>query len=792
MMSGAFMDNAFSALENRRALLVAGIIILVALCLVALSRAHIRADIRAMLPGGESEGMASDFDLLSRSTLSNRIMITVRGDNGVTKDELAAEAETLTTELPEPLFRFQSALPPNPQTVLSFLLDNAPNLMDQGDLEALRPVLTSEGVGRELAADYKQLTSPHGLALKDMIRRDPLNIRSQLAKRLSMYRSFADVTLHRGHVFSRDGHALLLTAETPVSVTDSDGAAKLIAAFDKVTENLPAGISATMVSGHLHAEANASVIKRDLTVISVVSFIALGLLFVFCFRSLRALGVLAAPLVSLCAALGMTALAYETMSAMVIGFGAVLLGISIDFAMHAYYAVTSQPEQTGKAMATLAKPLLFGLATSCAAFGALFFSGIPGIRQLAFFSIAGLIMAVLYALFVLPQLCRNAPARPTHDDSKTVKPHPRTATIITVVLLGAGILLGLGTTLDTDLRSMGYRSKDILQAEQSFNDTWGDMRDKAVVFVDGPDSTTAMVRNQRLWEAVNQEFPQMNAASLAPILPGKETQAENRALWLEFWQQHGGTARTLLESQGVQYKFSASAFAPFTDSFEASPAPMTPDSLEQAGLGMLLQTMAPYHMKGHNQMLTFLPDTEAVRAFFTQQREQELSARLVSRHRFKENLEATMHRDIVRFIAASGASVILLAFILFRDVRCSVLSLLPSAFGVAAVFAVLAATGTPMNLFHIVALPLVIGLGADYGIFMVCRGRMTLPLATVPAIRLSGLTTLAAFGVLALAKHPSLHSLGTTVLLGVGAALMTALYLLPHLLEDSTRRSACA
>ena len=47
------------------------------------------------------------------------------------------------------------------------------------------------------------------------------------------------------------------------------------------------------------------------------------------------------------------------------------------------------------------------------------------------------------------------------------------------------------------------------------------------------------------------------------------------------------------------------------------------------------------------------------------------------------------------------------------------------------------------------------------------------------AVRISGITTLIGFGVLVLARHPFLFSLGLTVSLGVGAALLTALYLLP-------------
>jgi len=784
--------NSYRALEDRRALLIAGTVVLAALCLLALSRATMTADIKTMLPGGQAGSMAEDFDLLNRSTLSNRIMITVRGTEGVSRDELSASAETLAKALPPKLFTVQSASAINPQQVLAFLATNAPNLMGEKELQAVKNKLSPAQVRRQLGEDYSLLTSPQGLAAKQMVRLDPLGLHSLLTPRLARYRAFSNVTLHQGRVFSKDGDALLLTATTPVAMTDADGAQRLVDAFATACTALPAGVTADMLSGHAHTLANASVIKRDLAVISAVSLAALGLLFFFCFRSVRALGVLAAPLLSLCAALGMTALCFEPVSAIVIGFGAVLLGISIDFSMHAYYAVSSRPDNPGEALASLSTPLLFGLVTSCAAFGALFLSGIPGIQQLAFFSIAGLVTAALYALFVLPHIGGAAPTKAAHAPCGGPKRHPRGALFTAIGLLLTGAILSWNASLDTDLRSMGYMSKDIRRAEQAFNKSWGDARSKAVVFTNAPDMGSAMARNEQVWNMVRAQLPQVQGASLAPLLPGLESQADNRARWTGFWtRDKRRDVQDLLTTEGRQFRFSPRAFQPFLDGLKTTPQPVTPATLKQGGLGMLLEIMAPSRQKGDTQLLTFLPDTAEVRALFTPERERKLGARLVSRIRFKENLESTMERDIVRFITASGLSVLLLAFLLFRNVRRSLLSLLPPGFGVVTVFATLTATHTPMNLFHIVALPLVIGLGADYGIFMVCRERDRLPLSTVPAIRLSGLTTLAAFGVLALARHPSLHSLGMTVLLGVGAALLAALYLLPHLLEQPSGRAEC-
>jgi len=69
----------------------------------------------------------------------------------------------------------------------------------------------------------------------------------------------------------------------------------------------------------------------------------------------------------------------------------------------------------------------------------------------------------------------------------------------------------------------------------------------------------------------------------------------------------------------------------------------------------------------------------------------------------------------------------------------------------------------------------------DYGIFMVCKVSEGFDHATDRAVLVSGLTTLAGFGALALASHPAMHSIGVTVLLGIGSALPAALLVVPAL-----------
>ena len=69
-----------------------------------------------------------------------------------------------------------------------------------------------------------------------------------------------------------------------------------------------------------------------------------------------------------------------------------------------------------------------------------------------------------------------------------------------------------------------------------------------------------------------------------------------------------------------------------------------------------------------------------------------------------------------------------------------------------------------INLFHLIALILVLGIGLDMGIFMQETDGAA---STWLAVSLSALTSLLAFGLLALSKTPVLHHFGLTVAIGL-------------------------
>jgi hopanoid biosynthesis associated RND transporter like protein HpnN len=94
------------------------------------------------------------------------------------------------------------------------------------------------------------------------------------------------------------------------------------------------------------------------------------------------------------------------------------------------------------------------------------------------------------------------------------------------------------------------------------------------------------------------------------------------------------------------------------------------------------------------------------------------------------------------------------------------------------------------NLANVWALPLIIGTAAEFGIniFMqyqegLATGGPTFPRSTVMGVLLNGLTTVAGFASLMVAHHRGIFGLGLLLTIGVTASMITALIVLPALLQ---------
>jgi uncharacterized protein len=138
-------------------------------------------------------------------------------------------------------------------------------------------------------------------------------------------------------------------------------------------------------------------------------------------------------------------------------------------------------------------------------------------------------------------------------------------------------------------------------------------------------------------------------------------------------------------------------------------------------------------------------------------------------------------------------AIALMVLIHFRSLASVILALVPVAVGSIWLVGIMGYFHIPFNPANIMTLPLVIGIGVTNGIhilnrFAEERTPSILAKSTGKAVLVSGLTTIAGFGSLALAKHRGIQSLGYVMATGVTTCMIAGLTFLPALLNLLLRK----
>jgi len=136
-------------------------------------------------------------------------------------------------------------------------------------------------------------------------------------------------------------------------------------------------------------------------------------------------------------------------------------------------------------------------------------------------------------------------------------------------------------------------------------------------------------------------------------------------------------------------------------------------------------------------------------------------------------------------IIAIVAITVLLAIVL-RRARDVALVIGPLLLAAVLTLAVTILIGKPLNYANIIALPLLFGIGVAFNIYFVMNWRAGetnhLQSSTARAVLFSALTTIAAFGSLALSPDPGTAGMGVLLSISLACALFCALFVLPALL----------
>jgi predicted exporter len=748
-------------------------------CAIIVARSQYTADLAAFLPSSPSPTQRFLVDELREGVVSRLILIGIEGRG---QDKLAALSGSLATRLEknQQFAYVANGARERVRTDGEVLLRNR---------YLLSPAVTAErftaaGIRRGLELQLDMLSSPTSMLVGNLLPRDPTGEMLQLIDRL---RGQGGPDNRDGIWFSADGARALLLAQTHAAGFDIDAQeqalAQIRAAFDEaVPEQHAQGARLVITGPGVFAVESRAGIKRDAMRFSLLGTLLVSAILLFVYRSLRVLALTLVPVASgALAGIAAVSLAFGSVHGVTLGFGATLIGEAVDYAI--YLFTNTAPGSTPKTTLQRIWPTLrLGMLTSVFGFGAMLFSGFPGLSQLGLFSISGLVIAVLVTRWVLPELVpqgyhvRTAAGLGPSLMRLLARAQRLRVPLLVLVIAAVAWLATRGAAVwDDELSSLSPVPLPIQRLDQQMRADLGAPDVGPLIVVRG-DSEQAVLETA---EQVGLTLAALQADGVlagfdspAFYLPSVRAQrARQQAI------PDAATLKRNLAAAAHGMPFRAGTFAPFVEDAQAAKrlAPLTAQDLAGTGLGLKLQSLLAQRQGGWFAMMPLrnvahVPLLEA--ALSKRDRSQVV---VLDMKRELDALYRGYRMRALGFAVLGAVAIAVLLMVTLRSVRRSWDVLAPLAAAVLVTAGILLASGARLNIFHLVALLLVAGVGSNYTLFFE-RGNPGAadPQRTVTSVLFCNLSTVAGFGVLGFASTPVLSAIGSTVAIGAALTLLFA------------------
>ena len=640
--------------------------------------------------------------------------------------------------------------------------------------EADRALLAA-GRGEEVATKaLAQAFGVGGIADGTLLRADPF---------LLLPSFFADLPLPLSRLRMVDGvltvtdgnmtWVLVMTVlrGEPFSLNVQEQLLGAFASSSTALQKLHPGLQIKRLGAVFFAEAGSRTATNEASVLSTASLAGTILLIVVVFRRLRPLLLnLLVVGVGITTALAGSIVVFGELHVAALLFGTSLIGVSVDYGLYYTSSVFDPAGGTPRERLHRIMPgIVLGLLTTLLGYGALALAPFPGLRQIAVFSIIGLLAAFATVALWLPALDTNRPARHVGGLLNGASSmyffweapgwrRARTLLLFAAVIIAIAGLLRFET--NNDIRRMQALSQELLHDQDEIQRLIGTTTATQFLLVEGSTDEEALRREETIapiLARLRTEGVLSGAQMPAAFVPSAERQRENQAL-----------VRKQLEEPLLARQRSALGIEPeTTDANAPNLNPLTLSEALAARAVPLLQDLilAPGL---HVVALQGLTQPDAVRAAFAEV----AGVRLVDP---TADLSALLGKYQQRALLLTGLSAVLMfvALAMRYGWKGAGWVMAPSAIAILLAPLVLMIAGQVFTFFHAMAIVLLLSVTSDYAIFCAESPTDRRPV-TLLAVWMAALTTLLSFGLLAVSSAPAVHNFGSTMLIGILLALFTA------------------
>jgi 1-acyl-sn-glycerol-3-phosphate acyltransferase len=695
---------------------------------------------------------------------------------------------------------------------IDLIYENLPAYLTDDDYRRIDSLLAGGGVEKSVEQGYIRLSSPLGMAVRDVVLRDPLGIASGKLAALENFSSMADYEIYDGHIFSPDMATMLVIVEPTHGVGDTGANEILISEIERsakeTTEEGFGDVQIEYIGGPSVAVYNARQIKADTGLtLSIALLITVVFIFVT-FRNRLAVLLITTPVIfgALFALATIWLAGQHTMSAIAIGAGAAVLGIALSYSIHviSHANHTSDPRQIIK---ELAYPLTVGSFTTIGAFLGLLFTSSQLLQDFGLFAALTLVGTTLFCLIFLPHfLAQGNRKRSESRVQKIIErissyPYDRNRVVVWAVIVVTVVCLFFygRVGFDSDMMNLNYMAPHLEAAEKrlaSFTPNEG----KPVMMVStGKDFEKAYDTYKgtgALLDSLKNEGVIDGYVSAADFMLPPSAQQERIGRWNEFWSDGlRGELLAQIEASAARNGFRVGAFDGFADILSKDYTIM---DFSTGGVPSFLADWMGVADDGSLMLVSQVKVTE--------ENKEEVYARfasrpdvvIVDRSYFANRMAQGVNDDFNLTLLIASILIFIALLVSYGRIELTLMAFMPMLVSWVIILGLMAVLGIEFNIVSIILSTFIFGIGDDFSIFMMDgllseyrEGKKMLSTHKT-AIFFSAFTIFVGLGVLILARHPAMHSLAIVSILGILTVIVVAWVLQPVvfrlLISSQTRK----
>lgn len=659
----------------------------------------------------------------------------------------------------------------------SILSPEVLRLIDQGDFALLRNKALSETLSPMSFSNLSILEDPFGLNrdyLKSLESRANFQIDDGYLK---VKRSIDPAYI----IFVSFGHSAF-DPKLQSTITDF---------VDEWSSSLALKNIELLKSGMvLHAAAGAEQANSEMKTIGVGSLVGIVLCIILVFKRLFPILLLLLPvLVGCVTAFSLTVLLFEKVHLITLAFGAGLIGVSVDYALH--FLCERHKRSATATLKKLFPGMCLGLLTSVLAYSAQALAPFPGLRQMALFSVVGLIGAWLTVMLWFPILTDGLKLDSLKAAKELGRLREKFPTLggqpLSLILLSIMSLVTVVIIYDADksidIRELQAPSERLLAEDSKVQELLGLTSSAKFLLVSGRDLQESldvergisqkldlMIENGLLegYQALSTQYPSLTQQRQNAVLV---TELYNNEL-NNFFGALGLGNDYALRAKSELEKHAKSRLAyeewlqmPGNRSWENSVV------FGEDKVSLIIRLQGDF--------------SEVLEADLARLAAENFQVQFVNQVADISLLLKRYQEQIFYWVIAAYLIIAVVLYIRYR-LDCWRI-LLPPFMACLLSLSLISYLEGSLNVFHLMAMILVIGIGLDLGIFMFeSEGADYTWLAS----SLSCYTSLLAFGLLAVSETQVLHHFGMTVLIGLVCVWLISplVRVVPSVSEASSKR----